>query len=141
MSILDLPALNALLNSAGFVFLIIGYKNIKKGEKEIHKKFMFFALISSALFLVSYLIYHYNAGSVPYPEHWSKVFYLIILIPHIILAALQAPFIIIAVIFALLGKFEKHKKLARWVLPVWLFVSVSGVTIYVMLYWIAPMLI
>jgi uncharacterized membrane protein YozB (DUF420 family) len=96
---------------------------------------MLSALVSSALFLASYLIYHAQVGSVPYPHHdWSRPIYFTILIPHVILAAVMTPFIIAAVVFALRGQFERHKRIVRWLWPVWIFVSISGVVVYVMLY-------
>jgi uncharacterized membrane protein YozB (DUF420 family) len=96
---------------------------------------MLSALVSSALFLASYLIYHAQVGSVPYPHHdWSRPIYFAILIPHVILAAVMTPFIIAAVVFALRGQFERHKRIVRWLWPVWIFVSISGVVVYVMLY-------
>jgi uncharacterized membrane protein YozB (DUF420 family) len=131
----DLSTVNALLNGLSAVLLLVGYVNIKKGNRDIHKRFMVAALITSALFLVSYVIYHYEVGSVPYPYHdWTRPVYFIILIPHVILAALNVPFIIALVTYAFKGNFKKHKKLARWVWPVWMFVSVTGVIIYLMLY-------
>lgn len=135
MSISDLPTLNAILNSLSAVFLILGFRYIKKGEQQTHKKFMISALVVSVLFLTSYLIYHYNIPSTPYPYHdWTRPLYFAILIPHIILAAIMGPFILAAVIFAFKGKFETHKKIVKWIWPVWMFVSVSGVVIYLMLY-------
>jgi putative membrane protein len=135
MSLSDLPTLNAILNSISALFLILGYRYIKKNEQQTHKKFMISALFVSALFLTSYLIYHYNVPSTPYPYHdWSRPIYFAILIPHIILAAVMGPFIIAAVIFAFKGKFESHKKIVKWIWPVWMFVSVSGVVICLMLY-------
>lgn len=107
---------------------------IRSGDKENHKKFMLMALLSSAMFLLCYLYYHYIVGSVPYPDHWTKTIYLIILIPHVILAALMTPFIFFIVWKAFTEDFEKHKKLARIVFPVWVYVSVTGVIIYLMLY-------
>lgn len=96
---------------------------------------MLMALCSSALFFVSYLMYHAKVGSVPYPHHdWTRTLYFAILIPHTILAGLMVPFILIAVWFAFKGQFDRHTKITRWLWPVWIFVSVSGVTIYVMLY-------
>ena len=93
------------------------------------------ALASSTLFLISYLIYHYSAGSVPYPHHdWTRPLYFAILIPHVILATFMVPFILMAVRHAWQGRFDRHKRLTRWVWPVWMFVSVSGVAIYLMLY-------
>lgn len=135
MSLTDLPTLNAGLNLLSTVFLSFGYAHIKKGNQGTHKKFMLAALISSTLFLISYLIYHYNVGSVPYPFHdWTRPIYFVILIPHVILAALMTPFVLLLVIRAFRGDFARHRKLARWVWPVWMFVSVSGVIVYAMLY-------
>ena len=135
MAITDLPALNAVLNGIATILLLFGYVNIRKGRQETHKKFMLAALVASAAFLTSYLIYHYAVGSVPYPYHdWTRPVYFAILIPHVILAALMTPFILIIVYRAFKGQFAKHRRLARFVWPVWMFVSVSGVIVYLMLY-------
>lgn len=135
MNISDLSTLNALLNAVSATLLIAGYRYIKKGEQEKHKRFMVGALVVSALFLTSYLIYHYYVGSVPYPHHdWTRPVYFIILIPHVILAGIMTPFILVAVWFALKAQFERHRKLVKWVWPVWIYVSLSGVVIYLMLY-------
>ncbi|MGD9489131.1 MAG: DUF420 domain-containing protein [Calditrichaceae bacterium] len=135
MNVQDLPTLNAVLNSISALFLILGYINIKRGRRERHKKMMIMALTASLFFLISYLIYHAEVGSVPYPYHdWTRPIYFIILIPHIILAAAQTPFIILAVWYALSKRLDKHKALVHWVWPVWMFVSLSGVIIYLMLY-------
>ncbi|MDA0748892.1 MAG: DUF420 domain-containing protein [bacterium] len=100
-----------------------------------HKKWMIAALVTSVLFLTSYLIYHAYAGSVPYPHHdWTRPVYFAILLPHIILAALNVPFVVALVWFAWRSNFSSHRRLARWVWPVWMFVSISGVTVYLMLY-------
>ncbi len=131
----DLPSINALLNSISTCFLILGFIRIKNGDRVGHKKMMLVALVSSILFLLSYLIYHEKVGSVPYPFHdWTRTLYFTILIPHVILAAGMVPFIIAAVWHAFHGNFSKHKHLTRWVWWVWMFVSISGVTIYIMLY-------
>jgi uncharacterized membrane protein YozB (DUF420 family) len=135
MTVNDLPTLNAILNSLSTLFLILGYLHIRKGEIEKHKKSMLSALIVSAVFLISYLIYHAQVGSVPYPHHdWTRPIYFAILIPHIILAAVNAPFVLVLVWFAWRERFSQHKRLARWVWPVWMFVSISGVMVYLMLY-------
>lgn len=135
MQVTDLPTLNAILNFISTVLLTLGFIQIKKGNQETHKKFMVAALISSALFLISYVIYHYYAGSVPYPYHdWTRPLYFAILIPHVILAALMTPFILYIVWKAFQADFIKHKRMARFVWPVWMFVSVTGVIIYLMLY-------
>jgi len=135
MTLSDLPAVNAMLNSISAVLLILGRSRIKIGRADQHKIIMILALTVSLLFLTSYLIYHYNVGSVPYPKHdWTRPLYFAILIPHVILAAVMTPFILLAVWFALKGRFEYHKKVVRWVWPVWIFVSFSGVAVYLMLY-------
>lgn len=135
MNLTDLPALNATLNSITAVLLLYGFILIKRKEIQKHKKVMLSALSTSILFLTSYLIYHFNVGSVPYPNHdWTRPLYFAILIPHTILATVMTPFIVIAVWRALHEDHEKHKKIVRWVWPVWMFVSVTGVIVYFMLY-------
>jgi len=135
MTLTVLPTLNALLNSVCAILLIMGWISIKNKRRDLHRRFMLSAIVISIIFLTSYLLYHYNAGSTPYPRHdFTRVIYFSILIPHTILAALVVPLIITNLVFALKGKFDRHKKLARWVFPIWMFVSVSGVTIYLMLY-------
>ena len=135
MTIQHLSDLNAFLNMLSFVFLFLGYIQIKNRNIDTHKKLMTAALITSSLFLASYLIYHAYVGSVPYPhQDWTRPVYLAVLIPHILLATLNIPFIILLVYRALQGNFVRHKRLAHWVLPSWMFVSLSGVIIYLMLY-------
>ena len=135
MTFQDLPTLNAILNSIAAILLTFGYVNIRKGRQETHKKFMTAALIVSAAFLTSYLIYHYSVPSTPYPYHdWTRPLYFAILIPHVILAALMTPFILYIVYQAWRGNFVKHRRTARFVWPVWMFVSVTGVVVYLMLY-------
>jgi len=96
---------------------------------------MSMALLCSAIFLTCYLFYHYHVGSVPYTKHdWTRPLYFTILIPHVILAALMTPFIGIGVYYAIKKNFKKHKRLMRWVWPVWMYVSVTGVIVYLMLY-------
>ena len=131
----DLPTINGTLNLLSTLFLLLGYIHIKKGNRATHKKFMITALVSSGLFLIFYLIYHSQVGSVPYPDYdWTRPVYFAVLIPHTILAALMSPFIVIAVWFAFRGKFENHRRIVRWLWPVWIYVSISGVVIYMMLY-------
>jgi putative membrane protein len=135
MTAQDLPTLNATLNLISAFFLAFGYFFIKQGREGAHRRMMIAALISSALFLISYLIYHYAVGSVPYPKQdWTRPVYFIILIPHVILAAAMVPFILMAVWHAWRGAFQKHARITRWLWPVWMFVSVSGVVVYLMLY-------
>ncbi len=132
---MTLPTLNAVFNTIAAALLIGGYLAIKRKAKERHKAFMLAALTSSVLFLTSYVIHHARVGSVPYAHHdWTRIVYFVILIPHVIHAALMGPFIVIAVVHALRGRFEKHRRIVRWIWPVWMFVSVSGDVIYVMLY-------
>jgi len=135
MTTSDLPTLNAALNGLSAILLLFGYVQIKKGRRDRHRLFMIAAVISSAAFLTFYLIYHYQVGSVPYPHYdWTRPVYFAILIPHIILAGIMAPFIIAALWFAVRGNFDRHKRLTRWVWPVWMFVSVTGIAVYIMLY-------
>ncbi len=130
-----LPTLNAVLNALSFVFLILGFLNIKKRNVSGHKKFMLSAFITSALFLVSYLVYHYSAGITRFKGvgFW-RMFYLTILSSHTLLAVFALPLAIATLTFALLRKFDKHPKVARLTLPIWLYVSFTGVLIYLMLY-------
>ena len=130
-----LPTINAVFNIVSIVMLLLGYIQIKKGDRDLHQRYMITALIVSAAFLTTYVIYHATAGSVPYPHYdWTRTLYFAILIPHIILAAVMVPFILAIVWFAFRQSFDRHRRLARWVWPVWMFVSVSGVVVYVMLY-------
>lgn len=135
------PPINATLNGISTVLLILGFLLIKSGKKEAHKRAMIGALISSAVFLVCYLIYHYGTGHTEFPKEYplARKIYLAILLPHILLAVVNVPLIIILVIAAFRGNFQKHKKLARFTFPSWLFVSVTGVVIYFMIYqWFVP---
>lgn len=135
MVIADLSTLNACFNALSALFLILGYARIKKMDRHGHQRFMTTALIASVLFLVSYLVYHSQVGSVPYPHHdWTRPVYFTILIPHVVLAALVVPFVLLVVWRAWRGDFYRHKRLARWVWPMWMFVSSSGVAVYFMLY-------
>ena len=135
MTVKDLPTLNAMMNFISATLLLIGYIKIKQGKQLTHKKFMLAAFAVSALFLTSYVIYHALAGSTPYPHYdWTRTLYFIILIPHVILAAVMTPFILILLWFALRSRFDLHKKLARFVWPTWMFVSVTGIAVYLMLY-------
>jgi len=135
MQISDLPALNAFLNSCATVCLILGYWFIKQGKKEAHIKTMLMALGFSTVFLASYLVYHYHAGSKLFPDlGWIKTIYLIVLVTHIILAAGMVPLIGLTFIWAFRQNFEKHKKWAKPTLAIWLYVSITGVLIYFALY-------
>jgi uncharacterized membrane protein YozB (DUF420 family) len=135
MSASDLPTVNAVLNASSSLMLLLGFIAIKRKQQITHQKLMLAALVASALFLISYLIYHAQVGSVPYPHHdWTRPIYFIILIPHVILAAVMVPFIILAVWHALRRRYEKHRHITRWLWWVWMYVSLSGIGVYLMLY-------
>jgi putative membrane protein len=127
--------LNAALNSLSAVFLLAGYRFIRGKNLRAHRACMLSAFVCSALFLASYLIYHYHAGSVPYRgEGWMRVVYFGVLLTHTILASAVLPLALITLTRALRGNFDAHRRLARWTLPIWLYVSVTGVVVYTMLY-------
>jgi putative membrane protein len=135
VEITDLPALNAALNGIAACFLVAGYVLIRRGRREAHKRAMLAALTTSALFLVSYVVYHANVGSRPFGgEGVVRVIYFFILITHIVLAAAILPLALVTTARGLGGRLERHVRLARWTLPLWLYVSVTGVVIYLMLY-------
>ena len=135
MSVTDLPAVNATLNSISTVLLITGWVFIHRGERQKHKACMIAALITSGLFLTSYVIYHAQVGSVPFRgTGWIRTVYFSVLIPHVILAAAVVPPILITVSRGLSAKYDKHRRIAKWTLPIWLYVSVTGVIVYLMLY-------
>ena len=135
MSVTDLPALNALLNGSCAALLIAGYAFVRARRVTAHRACMLLALLTSALFLVSYLTYHYHAGSVRYRgTGWTRPAYFTLLITHTVLAAAVVPLALVTAGRALRGQFDRHVRLARWTLPIWLYVSVTGVVIYLMLY-------
>ena len=134
-----LPALNAFLNGTSAVLLSIGYFLIRRKKVTGHKVCMVTAFGVSCLFLVSYLIHHYRVGSIPFSGHgWVRPVYFILLVSHICLAALIVPLALSTIYRALNMQFDKHVRIARWTLPIWLYVSVSGVIVYVMLYQLYP---
>jgi uncharacterized membrane protein YozB (DUF420 family) len=131
----NLPTLNALLNAMSAGLLIAGYVQIRRGRREAHRRLMIAALAVSVMFLVSYLIYHYNVGSVKFTGQGAiRTVYFTILLTHTVLAMVVAPLAIVTVHRAAKGRFEAHRRLARWTLPLWLYVSVTGVLVYLMLY-------
>lgn len=135
MTVRDLPALNALLNASATVLLLLGYRAIRARQIETHKKLMLGACAMSVLFLISYLIYHAQAGSVPFTGQGAiRVLYFFILITHVVLAAIVPVIAILLLRRAFRGDIARHRKLARWGFPVWLYVSVTGVIVYWMLY-------
>jgi uncharacterized membrane protein YozB (DUF420 family) len=135
MTISDLPALNATLNALSAVFITTGYLLIRRGDRVLHKWCMLTALTTSTAFLVSYLIYHANTGSRPFPGVGPmRVLYFSILITHVILAAVILPMALMTTARGLRAQYGRHVAIARWTLPLWLYVSVTGVVIYLMLY-------
>ncbi len=133
-----LPAVNAALNATAAILLVCGYAMIRRRRIEAHRRFMLAAFATSALFLVSYLIYHANVGSRPFPGRGPiRAFYYSILVTHVVLAAAILPLAIITLTHALRERFERHVPIARWTLPIWLYVSVTGVIVYLMLYQIS----
>ena len=135
MQISDFPAVNATLNALSSVWLAVGYIFIRQKKISAHRFCMLGALTTSALFFISYLTYHYHAGS----KHFSgqgaiRTVYLTILTTHTILAVVIVPLALITLSRALKERFDKHKRLAHWTLPIWFYVSITGVIVYFMLY-------
>ena len=131
----DLPGLNAFLNTLSATFLGFGFYFVRRRQLRNHRIAMLLAIATSTLFLCSYVIYHVLVGSVPYPyQNWTRIIYFAILFPHIILAMVMLPFILLALWHAYRGIFQKLARITRWIWPVWMYVSVSGVVIYLMLY-------
>ncbi|MBX7257759.1 MAG: DUF420 domain-containing protein [Candidatus Hydrogenedentes bacterium] len=131
-----LPTINATLNGLAGVFLILGWRAIRSRRVEQHKQFMFMALLSSAAFLTCYLYYHFTAVGITRYQGQGilRALYFFILLSHTPLAALMTPFILAAVWFALKGNFTAHTRITKWLWPIWMYVSVTGVLIYLMLY-------
>ena len=135
MQISDLPAVNAVLNGSAAAFLVTGYILIRRGRQELHKRCMLAALATSTLFLICYVIYHANVGSRPFPGQGSvRVLYFAILISHVVLAVTIVPLALITAARGLRGQYDRHVRIARWTLPLWIYVSITGVVIYLMLY-------
>src|SRR5262245_36711808 len=139
MNYSNLPALNALLNGTSAVLLTFAFIFIRRKNIVAHRRCMLAAVICSVLFLTSYLIYHAHVGTTKFtnPASFRKI-YIPLLISHTILAAVIVPLIIITLTRAFRKRFENHRKIARWTWPLWMYVSVTGVLIYFILYWIYP---
>jgi protein SCO1/2/putative membrane protein len=135
MGVQDLPAVNASLNSCAAVLLVWGYTLIRRRRIDAHRRVMIAAFSVSVAFLISYLVYHYEVGSVRFQKTGTiRTVYLTILLTHTILAA-AVPFLAgIALYRGLRGDYARHRRIARWALPIWLYVSVTGVVVYWMLY-------
>ena len=145
MHLQDLPLINAILNSCSALLLLAGYVAIKRDQKERHKRCMVSALITSTLFLTCYVIYHVGMQRVYGSAHtrfvdpaWFRPWYLALLASHLLLAIAIVPMVLMTVYHAIRGNFEKHRKIARWTWPCWMYVSVTGVVIYLLLYRIFP---
>ena len=135
MTVADLPALNATLNAISAILLVIGWTFIKRGRIAQHRRCMIAACTSSTLFLTSYVVYHAHIGSKPFPGAGiARTLYFAILIPHVILAAVVLPLAIVTLRRGLARSDARHKRIAKITLPLWLFVSVTGVIVYLMLY-------
>ncbi len=139
MTLADLPAANATLNGLSALLLLAGLGCIKRRQVTAHKACMVAAFVVSMLFLVCYLVYHAQVGSVPFKGLGAiRTAYLTILITHTVLAVLVPPLAIVTLVLGLRGRFVRHARVARWTLPIWLYVSVTGVVVYLMLYHLVP---
>jgi putative membrane protein len=135
ITISELPTLNAALNSFSAVFLCAGYFFIRRSNRSAHQRCMLAAVACSVLFLTSYLVYHFQVGSIGFKgQGWIRPVYFTILITHTILATAVVPLVLLTLIRALRERFDAHRRIARWTFPIWLYVSVTGVVIYLMLY-------
>ena len=135
ISIHDLPIVNATLNATAAILLVWGYILIRRRSVAAHRRVMLAAFATSSVFLCCYLVYHYNVGSVHFPRTGVvRTVYLSILATHTALAATVPPLAIITLSRGLRARFDPHRRIARWTLPVWLYVSVTGVVVYLMLY-------
>jgi putative membrane protein len=135
MSVHDLPAVNASLNAISGVLLVVAYTLIRQRKIEQHRKVMLAAFTTSALFLVCYVVYHAQVGSVPFTRQgFVRPLYFTILITHVTLAVLVVPMAIVTLSRGLKARYPQHRKIARWTFPIWLYVSVTGVLVYVLLY-------
>ena len=135
MGLSDLPALNATLNATSAVLLVIGYALIRRGHIRRHRGVMISACVTSTLFLTSYVIYHANIGSKPFPGRGPvRIVYFTILLTHVLLAMTVLPLAVVTLARGLRGRFDRHVAIARWTFPIWLYVSVTGVIVYLMLY-------
>lgn len=142
MTVQELPAVNASLNALSTCFILIGLAFIKADRKRAHIVSMTAAILTSALFLTCYLIYHFNVVAVTRFTHpgWPKAVYLFILLTHIPLAVVTVPLVLMTIIPALRARYDTHRRMAKWTVPVWLYVSVTGVLVYLMLYvWFPPL--
>lgn len=135
LTVSDLPAVNATLNAAATILLLLGYRFIRAGAIAQHRRCMIAAFSTSVLFLVCYVVYHAQVGSRPFGGQGPiRLVYLTILITHVALAALVPPLAIVTLNHGLQARYDRHRRIARWTFPIWLYVSVTGVVVYLMLY-------
>lgn len=135
MSVDQLPSLNATLNGSCAFFLVLGFAFIRAGRIAAHRACMLIAVSASVLFLSSYLVYHAQVGSVPYQGRGGiRIVYFTILLSHTVLATAIVPLVVLTLVRALRGRFESHAAIARITLPIWIYVSITGVVVYLMLY-------
>jgi uncharacterized membrane protein YozB (DUF420 family) len=135
MTVEQLPTLNAVLNSTSACFVLLGFAFVRAGRIAAHRVCMLLAVLASILFLSSYLFYHAQVGSVPYQGHGLiRIVYFTILISHTVLAIAVVPLVVVTLVRALRGCFERHAAIARVTLPIWVYVSITGVIVYLMLY-------
>jgi putative membrane protein len=131
----SLAPLNAILNGCATALLLTGYVFIKLKWVRAHRACMISTFVVSTIFLCSYLLYHYEVGNVRFSGHgWVRALYFAVLIPHVILAGVIVPLALVTMWFALRGNFHRHRRIARWTWPLWMYVSVTGVIVYLMLY-------
>ena len=134
-SVRDLPTVNAVLNATAAVLLVVGYRLVRARRITAHRRVMLSAFGCSVLFLIGYLVYHAQAGSTRFPGTGAaRAVYLTILASHTVLAAAVPVLALVTLSRALAGRFDRHRRIARWTLPIWLYVSVTGVVVYLMLY-------
>ena len=135
MTVSDLPALNATLNATSAVLLTTGWILIRRGRIAQHRAVMIAAVCTSALFLISYLVYHAQVGSVRFTKQGPiRAVYFTILLTHTVLAVAIVPLVLVTLTRGLRARYERHRRIARWTMPIWLYVSVTGVVVYLMLY-------
>jgi putative membrane protein len=129
------PVIDATLNGTSAVLIATGVALVRRGHRQAHRWVMIAAVVTSSLFLISYLYYHAHVGNVRFPAHgWPRPLYFTILISHTLLAVVVVPLVIVTFARGLRGRFDRHRASARWTYPVWMYVSVTGVVIYLMLY-------
>jgi uncharacterized membrane protein YozB (DUF420 family) len=140
MPVADLPAWNALLNGLSACLLALGYAHVRRGRREAHRRCMLGACGTSVAFLISYLTYHASVQTVTrfVEPGWFRPIYLVILLTHTLLAAVLVPLVCVTLFLAWRQRFDTHRRIARWTWPIWMYVSVTGVGIYLLLYHVFP---